>query len=103
MKTIPEQHDEEDACVAIFYGAFTANGVPFGRPLANHDLIFFRASLRNGNGEGCSDEPDQPDRGEQADAGHERCPDRRLGVDAPGRGAERCDRRSSREDVPTPH
>ncbi len=25
-----------------FYGAFTANGVPFGRPFANHDPIFFR-------------------------------------------------------------
>ncbi len=29
-----------DGC---FYGAFTANGVPFGRPFANHDPIFFRA------------------------------------------------------------
>jgi hypothetical protein len=31
-----------------FYGAFTANGVPFGRPFANHDPIFFRtcAGLR---------------------------------------------------------
>jgi len=25
-----------------FYGAFTGNGVPFGRPFANHDPIFFR-------------------------------------------------------------
>lgn len=25
-----------------FYGAFTANGVPFGRPFANHDPIFFK-------------------------------------------------------------
>ena len=25
-----------------FYGAFTANGVSFGRPFANHDPIFFR-------------------------------------------------------------
>lgn len=24
-----------------FYGAFTGNGVPFGRPVANHDPIFF--------------------------------------------------------------
>ena len=29
-----------DSC---FYGAFTGNGVPFGRPFANHDPIFFRA------------------------------------------------------------
>jgi hypothetical protein len=27
-----------------FYGAFTANGAPFGRPFANHDPIFFRVS-----------------------------------------------------------
>ena len=26
-----------------FYGAFTGNGVPFGRPFSNHDPIFFRA------------------------------------------------------------
>jgi hypothetical protein len=26
-----------------FFGAFTGNGVPFGRPFANHDPIFFRA------------------------------------------------------------
>ena len=25
-----------------FYGAFTGNGVPFGRPFANHDPIFFK-------------------------------------------------------------
>ena len=25
-----------------FYGSFTANGVPFGRPFANHDPIFFK-------------------------------------------------------------
>ena len=29
-----------------FYGAFTGNGVAFGRPFANHDPIFFRASVR---------------------------------------------------------
>jgi hypothetical protein len=29
-----------------FYGAFTGNGVPFGRPFANHDPIFFRASVK---------------------------------------------------------
>jgi len=28
-----------DTC---FYGAFTGNGVPFGRPFSNHDPIFFR-------------------------------------------------------------
>jgi hypothetical protein len=28
-----------------FYGAFTGNGVPFGRPFANHDPIFFRFSV----------------------------------------------------------
>ncbi len=28
-----------------FYGAFTGNGFPFGRPFANHDPIFFRASV----------------------------------------------------------
>ncbi len=52
MKTLPERR-EDDACAAIFYGAFTANGVPFGRPFANHDPIFFRASLPKGNEEGC--------------------------------------------------
>jgi hypothetical protein len=26
----------------VFYGAFTANGAPFGRPIANHDPIFFK-------------------------------------------------------------
>ena len=28
-----------------FYGAFTANGVAFGRPFANHDPIFFRVCV----------------------------------------------------------
>lgn len=28
-----------------FYGVFTGNGVPFGRPFANHDPIFFRLTL----------------------------------------------------------
>jgi hypothetical protein len=28
-----------------FYGAFTGNGFPFGRPFANHDPIFFRLSV----------------------------------------------------------
>lgn len=28
-----------------FFGAFTGNGVAFGRPFANHDPIFFRTSL----------------------------------------------------------
>lgn len=28
----------------VFYGAFTANGVPFGRPFANHDPIFFKVA-----------------------------------------------------------
>ncbi len=28
-----------------FYGTFTGNGVPFGRPFANHDPIFFRVPL----------------------------------------------------------
>jgi len=31
-----------DTC---FFGAFTGNGVPFGRPFANHDPIFFRACV----------------------------------------------------------
>src|SRR6185437_6131979 len=31
-----------DTC---FLGAFTANGVPFGRPFANHDPIFFRVCV----------------------------------------------------------
>jgi hypothetical protein len=31
-----------DTC---FYGAFTGNGVPFGRPFSNHDPIFFRFCL----------------------------------------------------------
>jgi len=30
-----------------FYGAFTGNGVPFGRPFANHDPIFFHVSTGN--------------------------------------------------------
>jgi hypothetical protein len=25
-----------------FYGSFTANGAPFGRPFSNHDPIFFK-------------------------------------------------------------
>ena len=29
-----------------FYGAFTGNGVAFGRPFANHDPIFFRVSVK---------------------------------------------------------
>jgi hypothetical protein len=29
-----------------FYGAFTGNGVAFGRPFANHDPIFFHATVR---------------------------------------------------------
>jgi hypothetical protein len=28
-----------------FYGAFTGNGVPFGRPFANHDPIFFKVCM----------------------------------------------------------
>jgi hypothetical protein len=28
-----------------FYGAFTGNGLPFGRPFANHDPIFFRTCV----------------------------------------------------------
>ncbi len=28
-----------------FYGAFTGNGVPFGRPFANHDPIFFSSCV----------------------------------------------------------
>jgi len=28
-----------------FFGVFTGNGVPFGRPFANHDPIFFRLTL----------------------------------------------------------
>ncbi len=28
-----------------FYGAFTGNGAPFGRPVANHDPIFFKTCL----------------------------------------------------------
>jgi hypothetical protein len=31
-----------------FYGAFTGNGVPFGRPFANNDPIFFKISLPSG-------------------------------------------------------
>jgi hypothetical protein len=30
-----------------FYGAFTGNGVPLSRPFANHNPIFFRASVRH--------------------------------------------------------
>ena len=29
-----------------FFGAFTGNGVAFGRPFANHDPIFFRVSVK---------------------------------------------------------
>lgn len=28
-----------------FYGSFTANGAPFGRPVANHDPIFFKTCV----------------------------------------------------------
>ncbi|NOQ13960.1 MAG: choice-of-anchor D domain-containing protein [Methyloprofundus sp.] len=28
-----------------FYGAFTGNGAPFGRPISNHDPIFFKTCL----------------------------------------------------------
>lgn len=31
-----------------FYGAFTGNGVPFGRPFANNDPVFFKVSLPSG-------------------------------------------------------
>ena len=34
-----------------FYGAFTGNGVPFGRPFANHDPIFFKS---------CAEAPPRP-------------------------------------------
>lgn len=30
----------------IFYGVFTGNGVPFGRPFANTDAIFFKTSVQ---------------------------------------------------------
>ena len=30
-----------------FYGAFTGNGVAFGRPFANNDPIFFRVSAKD--------------------------------------------------------
>jgi uncharacterized repeat protein (TIGR01451 family) len=33
------------AVESCFYGSFTANGVPFGRPFANHDPIFFRVCV----------------------------------------------------------
>jgi hypothetical protein len=33
------------AVVNRFYGAFTGNGVPFGRPFANNDPIFFRVGI----------------------------------------------------------
>jgi hypothetical protein len=33
-----------------FYGAFTGNGVAFGRPFANNDPIFFRVSLQTRSG-----------------------------------------------------
>jgi hypothetical protein len=39
-----------------FYGAFTGNGVPFGRPFANNDPIFFRVSVKEAN-----DREDHPD------------------------------------------
>ena len=29
-----------------FYGVFTANGIQFGRPFANHDPIFFSVQPR---------------------------------------------------------
>lgn len=31
-----------------FYGSFTGNGLPFGRPFANNDPIFFKVSLPSG-------------------------------------------------------
>lgn len=30
----------------VFYGVFTGNGVPFGRPFANMDAIFFKTSVQ---------------------------------------------------------
>jgi hypothetical protein len=30
----------------VFYGVFTGNGVPFGRPFANTDAIFFKTSVQ---------------------------------------------------------
>src|SRR6185437_3618522 len=33
------------AVESCFYGSFTGNGVPFGRPFANHDPIFFRVCV----------------------------------------------------------
>jgi hypothetical protein len=35
-------YQQVKAVGTTFFGAFTGNGVPFGRPIANHDPIFFR-------------------------------------------------------------
>jgi hypothetical protein len=35
-------YQQVKALGTIFYGVFTGNGVPFGRPFANHDPIFFK-------------------------------------------------------------
>jgi len=36
-------YQQVKASGTTFYGVFTGNGVPFGRPFANHDPIFFKA------------------------------------------------------------
>jgi len=38
-------YNQVKAVDTCFYGAFTGNGVPFGRPFANHDPIFFRVCV----------------------------------------------------------
>ncbi len=30
----------------VFYGSFTGNGVPFGRPFSNHDPIFYKIAVQ---------------------------------------------------------
>src|SRR4029079_8730609 len=35
-------YQQVKAVGTTFYGVFTGNGVPFGRPFANHDPIFFK-------------------------------------------------------------
>jgi uncharacterized repeat protein (TIGR01451 family) len=47
------------AVESCFYGSFTGNGVPFGRPFANHDPIFFRVCV--GNADLAITKTDSPD------------------------------------------
>lgn len=46
MQRLLGDYQEIVAVGDTFYGTFTGNGVPFGRPISNTDPIFFRVQLR---------------------------------------------------------